>query len=262
MQKTTFLILSFLCFICAYSQTEKIGGIEAKVVGGKEQVEQVLETQLTLPKTLLASGFEKEITVYFELDALSNPINLKFEGGLNNLLRIEAARMFRFLKFNKMEGYQDLTQSYFLPFKVSTEKYNKYYKQKSKLSFKKPLPADCSYVIHSKADRSPEYFKKGEEGLAEFILSEIEYPKLAMEKSIEGTVVIEFVVETNGYVTTAAPKQNVGGGCTDEAIRLIKLTKWQPAVINEKYVRYRATYPITFSLRNVNKEGGTSSLGN
>jgi TonB family protein len=262
MLKKVFFILSLIYAFAGSAQTDKSAAIEARAAGGKEQVEQVLETQLTLPKSILTSGFEKDITIFFELNASGSAINLKFEGGLNNLLRIEMERMFRFLKFNKIEGYLDETQSYFLTFKLSTDKYSRYFKQKSKYNLKKGVVADSSYIIYTKADKSPEYFRKGDDGLAEFILSEIEYPKLAIEKSIEGTVVIEFVVETNGFVTGLVPKQTISGGCTDEAIRLVRLTKWQPAVLNNKLVRYKTTYPITFSLRNVNKEGGTSTIGN
>ena len=94
------------------------------------------------------------------------------------------------------------------------------------------------------------------------ILSKIEYPKLAVEKSVEGTVVLEFVVETNGYLTGITVKQGINAGCTEEAVRLIKETKWQPALLNNKFVRYRTNYPITFSLRNINKDNtGSSQMG-
>lgn len=36
---------------------------EAQVIGGKEQVEQVLQTQLTLPKVLLSANFDEHVTV-------------------------------------------------------------------------------------------------------------------------------------------------------------------------------------------------------
>ena len=119
------------------------------------------------------------------------------------------------------------------------------------------MAANRSYTIYSRADKSPEYYKNGDEGLAEFILSEIEYPKPAIENSIEGTVVVEFVVETNGYATNLIVKQGVNGGCSEEAIRLIKQTKWLPATLNNKFVRYKTNYPITFSLRNSNKSTGS-----
>jgi len=233
---------------------------EGQPIGGKEQLELVLQTQLTLPKSILTSNFEKDVTAFFDLDSSGNAINIKLEGGLNNVLRNELKRMFKFIKFKRTQSALQFVEPYWLTIKLSTEKYNSYFKQRSKLSLKKAIEADSSYIIRTKADKSPEYFRNGDEGLAEFILSEIEYPKLAVEKSIEGTAIVEFVIETNGYVTTVVVRQGVNGGCTDEAVRLIKLTRWQPALLNNKFVRYKTTYPITFSLRNVSKDG-TSTMG-
>lgn len=255
--------ISFLFFafsINSWSQTSSTSPeFEAQAVGGKEQVEQVLQTQLTLPKALLNDNFDRDVTVFFELDSAGNATDIKFDKGLNNLLRYEMNRMFRFLKFKRTLNLPNESRPYFFTFHFSVEKYSKYYKQKSKLNLKKTNPADSSYVIYTRADKSPEYYKNGDEGLAEFVLSEIEYPKLAIDKTIEGTVVVEFVVETNGYVTTLAVKKGVNGGCTEEALRIIKQTKWQPAVLDNKLVRYKTTYPITFSLRNINKDNGSSS---
>lgn len=235
---------------------------EAHAIGGKEQIEQVLQTQLTLPKIVLTPNFETEIKVFFDLDSVGKAIDLKFEGGINNSLRNELKRAINFLKFHKTVHISNDIHPYFLVFKLAIDKYNRYFKQKNKLNLKKTLIADSSYVLYTKADKAPEYYKNGDEGLSEFMLTHIEYPKLAIEKSIEGTVIVEFVVETNGYITNVIAKQTINAGCTEEAIRLIKETKWQPAVLNNKYVRYKTNYPITFSLRNNNKDNtGSSPMG-
>lgn len=238
------------------------GYYEAQVAGGKDQLDQVLQTQLSLPKILINSDFKNEISIYFDIDSLGQATHLKIEGGQNNVLRNESKRILRFLRFQKTQSLPDV-QSYYFNMHLSAEKYNKYIKQKYRFSPKKNLPADSSYVIHTRADQSPEYYKNGEEGLEEFILSEIEYPKVAIEKSIQGTVILEFVVETNGYVTGITVKQAVNAGCSEEAIRLIKLTRWQPAVLNNVFVRYKTTYPITFNLRNVSHDNvsGSSTIG-
>lgn len=226
-------------------------------IGGKDQVEQVLQTQLTLPKALLTSHFEADITAYFDIDSTGKAVNIKLDGATNNALRNEMKRIFNFWKFVK--GQNAYGDPYTINIKLSAEKYSRYFKQRNKLNLKKPLPADSSYAVYSRADVSPEYYKNGDEGLAELVLSEMEYPKLAIEKSVEGTVVLEFVVETNGYITDIIPRKNVGAGCTEEAIRVIKLSRWQPAILNNKLVRYKTTYPITFSLRNINKDNTSAS---
>lgn len=260
MIKKLFIFFMMLGFTQLSSQSSSTSAeYEAKVIGGKEQIEQVLQTQLTLPKTLLTSNFVTEITCFFDLDTSGKAVNIKIEGNVNNALRNELLRVFNFWKFYKTLKLPNESRPYFLIFKLSTEKYNRYFKQKNKLTLKKPLPADSSFVIYTKADKSPEYYKNGDDGIAEFILSQIEYPKLAIEKSIEGTVVIEFVVEANGYLTGINVKQSVNAGCTEEAVRLIKLTKWQPAVFNNKFVRYKTNFPITFSLRNISKDNTSGS---
>jgi len=244
-----------------YGQEKNISvSTEAEVVGGKEAIEQVLQTQLTLPKVLLTKNFSQQFTVYFELDSLNHAKSLTFNVTLNNVLRKEIIRIMRFLEFKRKTAISETPYEYYLNFSITTDKYNKYAKQRTK-AFLKPKPADSSFVVFSKADRSPEYYKKGEEGLAEFVVSEIQYPDVAREKSIEGTVVLEFVVETNGYVTNIEARQGIGGGCTEEAMRVISQTKWIPAEINNKYVRYKITYPITFNLRNTFRDNSSSREG-
>jgi len=251
------LKLFVLSWLGAASQNVNAhGDVEAMPIGGKEQIEQVLQTQLTLPKVLLTPYFNQQVTAYFHLDSLGNAIDVEFDYGLHNSIRNETTRLLKFMKYRPAASHNPKT-SYYLTFNVSTDKYEKFLKQKNKFTVKKNLPADSTYVVHIKAEQSPDYYKNGEEGLNNFVVSEIEYPQLAMEKSLQGTVVLEFVVETNGYVTNIIPKQGVNGGCTEEAIRLIKLTKWQPAVIGGKLVRYKTTYPITFSL--INSTGSNNS---
>jgi protein TonB len=257
MRKTYLYILFIILATQLSAQSNENEGL---IVGGKKQIEQVIETQLTIPKILLTSNFDVNAAAYFDIDSAGNPVNVTFEGITNNVLRKETLRMLHFLRFRKTKNEGDLMYPYSFSYHMTTAKYNKLLKQRSKNHLKKPIPADSSYIIYTRADKSPEYYKNGEEGLKEHILSEIEYPKPAVEKSVEGTVVIEFVVETNGYITGITLLQGLGAGCSEEGLRLIKETKWQPAVLNGKYVRYKTNYPITFSLRNVNKDA-SSTIG-
>ncbi|MBL7933429.1 MAG: energy transducer TonB [Bacteroidia bacterium] len=253
------ILLQLFVFVSAVSVSQNInahGDIEAMPIGGKEQIEQVIQTQLTLPKTLLTPYFNQQVTVYFHLDSAGNAIDTEFDYGLHSSIRKETERLLKFMKYRPAPSHLPKT-TYFITYNISTERYNKLFKQKNKFTVKRGLPADSSYVVHIKAEQSPDYYKNGEEGLNNFVVSEIEYPTLAVEKSIQGTVVLEFVVETNGYVTNIVAKQGVNGGCTEEAIRLIKLTRWQPAFLGGKLVRYKTTYPITFSL--INSTSSTNS---
>ncbi|MGZ3901819.1 MAG: energy transducer TonB [Bacteroidia bacterium] len=255
-------ILAFLFSISVLSQGKIISvSAEANVVGGREALEQVLQTQLTLPKLLLTKDFSKEVIVYFELDSLDHAKSVTFNTGLNNLLGLEIKRILKFLKFQRKTSISETPYEYYLTLNLSTEKYNKYMKQKSKPFVKTDKIADSSFVVYTKADKSPLYYKGGDEGLVDYIMNEIQYPDIAKEKSIQGTVVLEFIVELNGFITNINVKQGVSGGCTEEALRIIQQTKWQPAVLNNKYVRYRMNYPITFNLQNSFKDNTTPRQG-
>jgi len=257
MPKRNLLLFFYsLALIFAKAQSN-VYAIKAMPIGGTEQFDQVLQTQLTLPKNVLSSNFDLDVSAYFNLDSLGAPTDLKFEGQINNVLRKELSRVLRFMTYNKLQNiYKD---PYFLNFKLNATKYSRFFKQRYRLNLKKPLPADSSYVVYAHADYAPEFYKNGEEGLKEFILSSMEYPKLAIEKSVEGTAVIEFIVETNGYITDIHTVRSVGAGCSEEALRVITQTRWQPASFNGKYVRYKMSYPITFSLRNISKDNESSS---
>lgn len=251
------LLFTLLCFYTLASVAQLSAyAVEANIVGGKEQLEQVLQTQLTLPKTLMTSRYQKDIIAYFDIDEEGNAINTRFDGQSNNLLRAELKRILGLMKYTKSTNtYKD---PYFLIFELSTDKYNRYYKQRSRINLKKEIAMDSSTIVYSKADRAPEFYKNGDAGMVEFVMSSMEYPKLAIEKSVEGTVVIDFIVEANGYVTGVSLRQALGAGCSEEAVKVIKLTKWQPAMLNGKYVRYKMSYPITFSLRNISNDNSSS----
>jgi TonB family protein len=240
-----FLISLFLCNTCIAQLRE----VEAIPAGGREEVEQVLQTQLNLPKVLLSSGLPSELKLYFEIDSAGHATNIIPAERLNNALRAELFRIMRFIYFRNPFSGNDPVQLFYT-FHITPEKYSGYPRQRSRWKPEKVKSSDSTFTVYSRADRSPEYYRNGEQGLEEYILAGITYPKIAREKSIQGTVLLEFIVETNGFVTGVHALKGVNGGCSEEAIRLMKETRWNPAVLKDKYVRYRTTYPVTFSLVN------------
>ena len=78
------------------------------------------------------------------------------------------------------------------------------------------------------------------------------YPQQAAELEIEGKVELYFIVETNGLPSNLIVKKTVGGGCTNEAIRIINELKWQAGFKNNIAVRSRKIMFIEFKLSNIN----------
>ena len=91
-----------------------------------------------------------------------------------------------------------------------------------------------------------------------YILTNLKYPEAAKAGEIHGTVRLSFVVETNGNVSNITVLNSVGGGCDNEAIRLLQNTHWIPAVKNGKYVRSYNKQDITFNFGARNYQDGNS----
>lgn len=90
--------------------------------------------------------------------------------------------------------------------------------------------------------------------LLEFIYANIEYPAIARENNIEGTVVIRFVVDKDGNVKDAQVIREIGGGCGEEAVRVVKLmnempNRWSPGKQRGRPVKVYFTLPVKFLLK-------------
>jgi periplasmic protein TonB len=102
--------------------------------------------------------------------------------------------------------------------------------------------------IHTRVEQMPQ-FGSGERELLEYLAKNIKYPTIARENAIQGTVVIQFVVDKDGSVTEPTVVREVGGGCDEEAIRVIKtMPRWIPGKQQGKPVKVRYTLPVKFKL--------------
>ncbi len=92
-------------------------------------------------------------------------------------------------------------------------------------------------------------FPGGDGEMLKFIARNIVYPPQARRMAIEGRVFVKAVIERDGSVSTADVLKGIGGGCDQEAIRVIKsMPRWSPARQRGKPVRSAVTFPITFRL--------------
>jgi len=90
-------------------------------------------------------------------------------------------------------------------------------------------------------------FPGGPDSLKAFLAREIQYPPVAKNNGIRGTVLIEFVVEKDGRVTNAKVKVPLFPECDKEAVRgVMSMPKWKPGRNMGKPVRCYFQIPITF----------------
>ena len=95
----------------------------------------------------------------------------------------------------------------------------------------------------------PEY-PGGKAAMYEFLRKQIVYPERARTAGIQGISLIEFVVEKNGSVSNATVLSPLHPDCDNEAIRVIKMLKFSPGLVNKQPVRVYYMIPVQFLLQN------------
>jgi TonB family protein len=83
----------------------------------------------------------------------------------------------------------------------------------------------------------------------EYVQKELKYPEQAKNQGIEGKAYIQFVVDRDGSITDVQTIRGIGGGCDEEAVRVIANSpKWVPGKQRGETVKVRMILPITFSI--------------
>ncbi|HSZ72567.1 MAG TPA: energy transducer TonB [Cytophagaceae bacterium] len=72
-----------------------------------------------------------------------------------------------------------------------------------------------------------EYYEGGKDAMYKFINQNINYPVNAKRNRIQGEVIITIDLAADGKVSGAKVVKNVGGGCGEEALRVVKLLKFK-----------------------------------
>jgi len=94
-------------------------------------------------------------------------------------------------------------------------------------------------------------FTGGQKAKDAFFAANLHYPETLSENGISGTVYVSFLVDEKGNVSNVKVLRGIGGGCDEEAIRIIKLTsgKWKVGKQNGKAVKVLMNMPVYFSLK-------------
>ena len=93
-------------------------------------------------------------------------------------------------------------------------------------------------------------FEGGKAQLFQFLSSNLEYPAEAIQKGIQGKVIVRLVVESNGTISNIETLRDIGAGCADEIIRGLQRTqgRWNSAKIDRKRVRSYYVLSINFKI--------------
>jgi TonB family protein len=93
----------------------------------------------------------------------------------------------------------------------------------------------------------PPQFPGGDEAVDQFLRQNIKYSQEARELGIQGKVYLTYVVETDGSLSDIKVVRGLGGGCDEEAIRVVKsMPAWRPGMQRGNPVRVQYNLPVRF----------------
>jgi periplasmic protein TonB len=100
----------------------------------------------------------------------------------------------------------------------------------------------------SVVDQMPQ-FPGGEREMLRFIKNNLRYPLSAQENNVQGTVILNFVVDREGKIVNIKVVKAIGFGCDEEAVRVMeKMPNWTPGKQRGQPVLVSFTMPFRFVL--------------
>ena len=102
--------------------------------------------------------------------------------------------------------------------------------------------------VFDTVEQMPEY-PGGMQAMIAFLQTNMKYPEDAAKQKVEGRVMVQFVVETDGSVTDVHVAKQVFPSLDAEAIRVVQaMPKWTPGKEKGNVVRVKYNLPIVFRM--------------
>ena len=112
----------------------------------------------------------------------------------------------------------------------------------------KTVISQTNQKVFDTVEQMPEY-SGGMQAMIEFLQTNMKYPEDAEKQKVEGRVMVQFVVETDGSVSDVHVAKQVFPSLDAEAIRVVQaMPKWTPGKEKGKVVRVKYNLPIVFRM--------------
>jgi len=228
-------------------------GTKAQPVGGQGAIDLLLEQDLHYPVAALEAGVKGDVIVMVHVLSDGSVTDLLVHRSLSPECDAEALRLMRLVRWQGSTADDERgTADHYLTVDFDPGKYRRWLKSRPKRDAEVfSLPASDTLVVFAPkqlyAQAAP-IITGGISGLAKHMGANMRYPPEAYRYSIEGVVKLDFVVEASGAVSNMRAIEELGGGCTAEAMRLLSQVAWTPGVIGGERVRSSLQVSIRFTL--------------
>ncbi len=231
--------------------------IPAMPYGGKQQLREFIEQEMVYPEADMQKGIEGTVIITCLVGRDAKVRDVKVVQTISPALDKEALRIFKMLLWqpatylgSPRDGKGEIQVEF------SVKHYRKIVKTRG-YEITAPLTAetDTSDKIFSfrNTETPPKpVFREAGMNMQQFMAGNFRYPEPALRQNITGTVTLSFVVEPNGRISNVQVTKHLGAGCSEEALRLVKLFTWSPGIIDGKAVRTMMSLSMSFSLSGAN----------
>ena len=218
--------------------------------GGEEAMMKYVAENIKYPQAAKDKNISGRVFVSFVIEKDGSVSNVKVVRGIGGGCDEEAARVIKEMPKWKpgMQKGKPVRVNYMMPifFKLDDGQLAKSVKKEKANN---PDMTPDKNGVYQIVEEMPK-FPGGEDALMDYVSKNVVYPKEAQEKGISGRVFVGFIVEKDGSVSNVKVLRGIGGGCDEEAVRVISgLPKWRPGKQEGKPVRVSYQMPINFKLQ-------------
>lgn len=234
--------------------------------GGMGECLKFLAAQIKYPEEAVKAGVQGRVIAQFTVRKDGTLSDLKILRSIHPALDAEALRVIALMpKWQPgMQRGEAVNVRYTIPVSFSLNKPHKAQSVEAQTvapagesTVRKDIPVQPeSGEVYSVVEQMPEY-PGGMGACMKFMSEQIKYPAEAVQKKVQGRVIVQFVVKKDGTLGNITVLRSIDPLLDAEAIRVIgQMPKWKPGMAGGEAVNVKFTLPVTFRL---NKEKAASA---
>lgn len=240
-----------LIFLAFPSLAQEI--VSPQCYGGSRLTREFVQEEMIYPSRALETKTEGTVVLSFMVMPDGSVSGLEVLERVSPDLDREAIRIFNKILWHPATQLgRPIAYRHEFDVKFKIKKYMNLIKNRGPEYFVNPHePVDTGNIVYRRKelDQVPKpLFSILDNDFQTFLSNNLEYPETAFKQNISGTVELLFVVEVSGRVSNIQVEKSLGGGCTEEAIRVLKLIRWYPGIRDKLAVRTLMPLQITFDI--------------